>query len=415
MRIGGFLGVWVVLTSLARGETYTWARAVEETRKANPSLLVEQKRVESSQATLRIVEAGYAPEISGVANISQVGGDSTSGTTSSYGVTADIPIFSGFSTRAAQLSQRKVVEQHLAELASQETRVRADLRTAFANLLFSQYGLELDRSIAERLDRNAKFVHLRYEGGIEARWSFSKADADAKDAHWQIDQSERSLESAKARLAQVMGRKDDHDLIAQGELIAPMPTEDFSALEKSVPDNHPDVRSLQAASESFFEEIRGARSGHWPTLSGNADYLRGGIDTWPTTDTWQVGAGLRFPIYSGGQTVASVDRAISDYQASVASLQSTKLQLKSDLVSAYANYISAVTRVPVSKATLDAAEERAKTIYAQYSAGLKGYLDWEQSQTQLTDAQHANLQEMVQSLLTLAIWEKAIGKDLSVP
>lgn len=407
----------LALSTAAAAQSLDWPQCVRLARDANPELEAARQAVASARAAKRGAESGYYPSLTGTAGLNRVGlSTAPDQTVSSLGLDVEVPIFSGFSTRAQQLAARSLVAQREAELAALEVRLRASLRNAFADTLNGQAGLALDRAIAARLDQNARFIRLRYEGGVEARWASAKADADAMNARWQTERSERDLTSARRRLGQLLGRVDDTAFDAVGDLDAPPPPPSVAPWEASVPREHPDARALARSADAAFERIRGARSGYWPVLTGSAAYNRLGTNGLPDDETaWSAGGGLTWLLFSGLATVAGVDEALAVHAELVGRLRAKELELSANLTASYASYASSVGRLPSARASLAAADERLKIVGAQYAAGLKAFLDWDQAQTFLTVAQRADLDARYQALRSLGGWEQAIGKGLQEP
>src|SRR3989338_10784896 len=84
---------------------------------------------------------------------------------------------------------RATLERDQPSLSQTKTSLLSDLRKAFADALYAQENVKLTDKIERRLKKNANFLKLRYQGGLEAKWTYEKAQADWKEALWEYEKA----------------------------------------------------------------------------------------------------------------------------------------------------------------------------------------------------------------------------------
>jgi outer membrane protein TolC len=86
---------------------------------------------------------------------------------------------------------------------------------------------------------------------------------------------------------------------------------------------------------------------------------------------------------------------------------------REDLHTAQSGLIDAISQVKVRETLFEAAKLQAEIARRQYSLGLVTFLDWDQTENALIDAERSLLASRRDAVLALATWERARGQRLS--
>jgi outer membrane protein TolC len=387
----------------------TWEKSVALIWKKNPELKAYQLDLKSNEFGVAKIDSGFLPTLSlvGAWQPYSYSGLALSPSTYQYfGPQASWTIFSGFQTVAQHREAKATVKKAESAVAQVRVKLLNDLRTYFANALFAEKNIEVTERIEKRLSSYAKFLQLRYKGGLEARWAYLKAAADANEAQWEVKKAYLDNKSAQKRLVQTLGLDSDVAVKAAGNFA----TE--SVLPTPPLENHPDIEFQSKYREVNQWSVDEQLSGYWPTVTLAANYYLQNTNGPPNLYAWQVGLQINLPIFSGFFTAASVAQARANFQREDSNLRKIVQQTHANLENANNDYQSAKLRIAVAEQELEAARERAKVVQEEYSAGLKTFLDYDQAQSDLTFSEKDYVQSQRDTMIALATLEKAQGKQL---
>ena len=395
-----------------------WEECVQLVWKNNPELKSSEHTVRAAKFGVTKAKAGYFPDLTatGVAKRYQDKSATAKGINESQTYTGKVTvdIFSGFETVATVRESRATLERDQASLSQMKVSLLSDLRKAFADALYAQENVTLTERIERRLKKNANFLKLRYQGGLEAKWTYEKAQADWKEALWEYEKAMAELKVNQKKLMKVLGLKQEGDVSVSGNFSMPSVTT-LEDVRPTVLEKHPDITYQYFQKELSHASIQKERSDFWPSVSLFADYSFKGVNDPPEKTAWSYGLEFSWALFSGLETWAAQREAQESYMKDNFTWQKTVLSVDSDLKDTYTSYQYAQEKVDITKAKLDAARSRAGVVEEEYSSGLKTFLDWEQSQALLTQAEKQYLLSQKDAVAALADFEKAKGQELPSP
>ncbi|MEK7475366.1 MAG: TolC family protein [Candidatus Coatesbacteria bacterium] len=406
-------------------ETMDWPGAVREAVAGNPTLVAARDAVEAAKSGVTSASADFWPSVSASASLNRSGnqalddwhpvGPERDSTSYSFGGSASWSLFSGWSTVAARRRAQATLVQRQAGYRSASQSLRASLRQSFNRLLYVQRNLDLLASIRDRLNRQARFQEIQFKSGRDPRWTFLKSQADAASITWQITQAQFDRENTRRQVARLLGRgiEGATALVASGELASATPLLDLSPAYTEMERRHPDFLSQQAAVTANEASLTSSRSTRWPSLSARGGYSWSDGGTWPPDSSgWSTGLSLSYPLFAGGGQEASIRAARWSYEGSLATLADTRTALRAALFQAWEVFRVGFDRLPVLRLDAEASAERYKTVEALYQSGRAGYLDFEQAQGALTQAEQSLLSGRLSVAQAEADWVKALGLTL---
>lgn len=402
-------------------ETLTWNACVQEAEASNADLRTAQANLQAADYNASAAYGGLYPQVSaGVGYTDTSGtissGSSTIGSTTYVGksynasVSASQNLFAGFkdSARIEQGAANRDVAA--ASLTLAKARVSQALKSAFAALKFAQDSVTLAASIVQRQEENVRLVELRFESGNENKGSMLLTRASLAQARLSQLQANQALVTARAQLAQALGRSESDELGVSGDvpLVEPAETPDFRGIALKTPDYF----QASAQEKSASAGVTLARAGFYPSLDLSGSFGRLGSDWFPQDERRSVGLNLTVPIFSGGRDYYTTRGAAASLDAASSSKQTVERQLLVNLKQAYANYVQAVEQLKVNQAFLDAAQVRAEIARSQYNNGLISFSDWNLIENDLIQSQTAYVQSQRDRIVAEASWEQAQGKGV---
>ncbi|PWU14262.1 MAG: hypothetical protein C5B49_13435 [Bdellovibrio sp.] len=239
-------------------------------------------------------------------------------------VTLDQPLFRGMKEYAALHQTKALLESQKMSLKNSLKQLFYDTATAYYNVLALEsdeknYLLEIEIN-RKRLRELEHF--LRIGRSRETDLLTFKANIASLEA--QVAATRGQLDAARAILAFLTGWNPTTELTDEEKSSPPV------TLEKALHtiDDRADVKAAEKTAEAYHENIRIARSGHFPTLDFVADYFidRPGFDRF---QVWDAGIQLNIPIFAGGIVQSQVRQATSvakQYELNLSAVRRTAEQ-----------------------------------------------------------------------------------------
>jgi outer membrane protein TolC len=168
----------------------------------------------------------------------------------------------------------------------------------------------------------------------------------------------------------------------------------------------PDLAAQQQNIVANRENVRAARLGNFPNVTGNASY--GTTSSDPSGGSFRnagsVGLALTIPFYDRGQTKALTAQAQGQLDRALAQLQVAQQGVQLNVRTALVNLVSAYAALDQTNAELQKAQEVLRATQAQYRAGVTTLPLLLNAQVGLTQA----LTDEVTSVYTVRQAEQAL-------
>lgn len=389
----------------------TWADCVREALLNNSGLKVKKLAIEQSEY---LYLAGYnsvLPRISLSHSFSRSGSASSS-PSNRFGLSVsasetlfDLGAYS--SIRTTKITYERALSDYRAESAS----LRQSLYSAFTGLIVAQEQVKVNKKILDIREENAKLIRLKYDSGRESRGNMLYAAALYEKAGADMRNSERSLDMARMTLLKNLGLPGRQPVSAKGELTAP----EYSLKPGSLKlDNIPKVVSQLKNIESYKEKLFSARTGILPTLNASQSMGWSGVSEFPGARSWSLGLSLNLPLFSSGLTYYpnTVKAARTALKSAEETLKDIKLTLGNDISIAYNDFLNSRDTALANLSVLKANEERYQESQIKYMAGKISFLDLENVEQSLVDAQQNQLQYLRNANTKKSSLENLLGVGL---
>lgn len=425
------------MTSTASAqETLTWEQSVKLATLNNPDLVASHESLRSYEAKYGGSYSAYYPQITASTggtythtSSSQAG--SSENSTSPEGSTFSGGSFGGSANPLHQYTASVTVSQTLydggltpgnvaqaganyrAQVAAfvlEKSLISYDLKSAFAQLLYAQELVTLTEQIVKRRRSDADLIHLKYDGGRENKGSWMLSESDYQQAVLDFHNAQRDVVVSQHQLAQIMGVKLAHPIIAVGTLATQQPpaSPDFDKLAVETPTHFQQVSTTEASRAG----ITIARSGILPTVSVGASLEREDTSYFPKSSGWNADFSVSIPIFDGGKTNFDVKAAEANLRQSLANQESSDDSSVYTLVQNYSTLVSNIEAVGVNQTTVAAQKVRSEIGEGQYSNGLISFTDFNLIENDLVTAEDQELQSRRDAVIAEANWEYAQGKGV---
>ena len=433
-----FMALFLICPTLtdarAAEETLTWISCVKEAKRQHPDLVSAAQKVGEAQATKEITRSAYLPQVSGnaaetTANGSLVSGSgavnqgvaSVQGNTSTssrgpntrytYGGTIQQLLFDGFKTSYDLSTAERNIRASVYFYDVTSSNVRLRLRTAYVNLLTAQELLKVTENIEQRRKQSFELVKLRYEGGREHKGSLAKSEADLAQAAYNVNQAKRSIYQAQRQVSKELGRSRFIPVIAEGGLEVKDSNPEKPDFE-NLAETSPLLRQLVEQKEAAKYGLKSAKAQYFPQIFATGSESNSNTNAFPDRNQWSVGTSLTFPIFDGGNTIATVAKARATTIQTEADERSGRDGVILTLSNTWTNLQNAVDNIAVQRKFLEAAQERARIAEAEYAIGLLIYDNWIIIEDSLVSAQTNYLISQQTALTAEANWIQAKGGTL---
>jgi len=250
-----------------------------------------------------------------------------------------------------------------------------------------------------------------FSEGIRAKVDVARAEADLHAARTSLIRAENNLEIAKIELANAMGVASlGERMPVEPDVVESAVTERSEAQREALV-NRAELRRLTALKGAAAGNLKTARSGYLPILSGTASAGYADRDFPPGGNVWAVGLNLTVPIFSGFSTVEQKKEALASLRAVEARENDQKLQIIKDVDSAWLGVREASARIESTGKEEAAARESRALSMGRYQEGVGTIIEVTDAQSQALDAETAHIQAVYDYHTALARLDRALGKE----
>jgi len=404
----------------------------------SPVLAAARADVGVQEAAVRLAGAGLLPLVSGSAALdrshTQPGGTSAglaSGTTgtgttttatrnvnttnvtsASFALRLQQLIYDGgriaASVQAARRSETAFADTYRRQLQT----VAYNVAIAYYNLLAGQRTVQVDLEIVRQDQTQENLVRAQVRAGTEAQAQIATAQLPTAQGRLAVIRAQANALSAGAAFANAMGLDanirtqpiDDSPVFTNGRTASlPVPSYD-EALARAVA-LRPDYDASQQLIAQANANLRAARLGRAPSLSGSASAQDGSTDTnlGSFRNSNSIGLSLSLPIFDQGVTAANTASARANIDRATANAQSTSLGIALNVKQVLTNLVSSQAALVQTQQEYATAISNVRATQAQYRAGVTTLPLLLNAQVQLAQA----LTDQVTAVYTLREAEQA--------
>ena len=293
-------------------------------------------------------------------------------------------IFDGGKVAAQIRSARATQSSSIATYQRELQTVAFNVATAYYNTLAAERQTQVALTTVQLDLVQEALVSAQIRAGTEARADLSTAQLPTAQARVAVVKAQANQYVQLATFANALGLDAGASVQPKDDIPALSATSGTVTVNPSFPTPtykqamiratafRPDLSSQQFAVISSQENLRAARLGTFPTLTGSADYGPASTDSGGGSfrNSGSIGVKLTIPIYDQGvtraqtaQAQAELDKANAQY---VIALQGIQLNVQQSLV----NLVAAYAALDQTNAELAKAQDVLRSTEAQFRAGV---------------------------------------------
>ncbi|MBF0206428.1 MAG: TolC family protein [Oligoflexia bacterium] len=413
----------MAILSPAFSRSLSWSDCVKQLVANNPELEILQHKLAAAEYLLKGTYSGFYPKVASNFTYYYKQSDSNinSKTITTYGKEYDIGIslsqnlFAGFQDQA----KIKQVEAKILKLQEEvrigRAQISYDLKSAYAELLFAQKAVTLQKEILVRRENNLRLVELRFENGRENKGSVLLSKAYLQQARYDKLQAHNNMEVAQSKLIKLLALdNNDHlELIVNDEpprvaIPSNLQSQTYQALMR----NSPNYKQLVAAEQQSAADLKLAKANFFPTLNLTTTFNKNGERWFPSDNRqWQAGIVLSIPLFSGGNDYYSVKNSVENSIIAALARQNGEREIVNKLKTAYTAFKEAIEKLLVDESFLQASMVREEIARNKYNNGLTSFDDWDTIENELITRENGVLESKKNRVFMEANWELAQGKE----
>lgn len=370
------------------GAPAAFAQTLEEALTAaynsNPTIAAERARQRATKEQTPQAVAGALPQISGAASYIRTDGSQTlnaaifdptaTGTTeqefelatTSYQITGEQPVFTGFRNFNAIRAARARVKAGAAELALVEQDVLTRAASAYFDVVRDLEVFSANTNNVEVLIRQKREADLRFEVGEVTRTDVAQAEARLAQARANLTTAQARLAVSRASFVEIIGSTPG--TLEEDPVLPQVP----ASLEESLAisrEGAPSIVRARMAERAQKRNLQVAKGQFSPTVSLTASYQFSDEPSLFALQDEQFAYGARasVPIFLGGLNISRVREAKALHDQSRKQVEEAERRADAavtgsweQLQAARANIASATSQVAASELALNGVRREAQ-------------------------------------------------------
>ena len=396
------------------GDLLTLQQCLDIARQRNPNMAAAAFAVDAADARVGQARSAYYPQVSLSGNYSKYSAyaDASNASNDLYQGNATLTqnIFDFGKTPSQVRIQALGRDAARSDQRNTASLVAFGVKQAYYDLLQAEKNLEVAAETVkltqDQLDQAKGF----FDAGVKSRYDVTSAEVNLSNAKLGQIRAENTVQVARVTLKNAMGAPDLADFTIEDMLAFQRSPITFDDAVQRAYANRPDLQSVLAKKEASKESVSLARSGYYPTLSGNANYTRAGDTFMPEQSGWSAGVTLTFPLFNGFLTNNQVKEAKQNLNIQKANEESLRQGILLDVQQAYLNMRALEDGVAVAELTVRQAQENYDIVNGRYGAGVGSPLDVTNALVGLTNAKTNHIAALANYKTAEAALLKAMGE-----
>lgn len=322
-----------------------------------------------------------------------------------FNVGASGPIFD-FGRTKAQI-QKAIAEAELSK-NSVETAIHAvayQIAQLYYGILFTQKSLTVQQGQIDAQQANINLINAKLKNGDALELDLLNAQVALANIQNRRTDLEAQLEKQKALVTMLTGEEAP---VFTGQMIELMPENGGADLS-----SNRDLAFANGKIDIAEKEITVYRKSLLPSLNYNGGLgFRNGYqpDIHEMRFNWAAGVGVSYPLYVGGRDKKQILISKFNLDAAKAAAASTLETIRSEMAQSQADAKANRTKLTNTRSTISQAQTALKLARTRFENGVATNVDVLTAQTNLEQAQLAELQAQYQLSLSVLNMKKLQGE-----
>jgi outer membrane protein len=283
------------------------------------------------------------------------------------------------------------------------------IKTNYYRVLQNKNLVKMRQNDVKRKEDNLALIKLLYQVGKEKNTNLEQAEIDLETAEYNILSSQKDLKISVERLNIEIGNSPETDIDLNDEL----KYESYSFNEqdaiKTAFQSRPDLKQKELSVKSAELDKISARSEFLPNANLSAGYNWVGDEFFPERSGWNTRLSVSLPILGGFPLYTNLKNAKINFNSLIIDQKQLQKSITVDVHEAVSNLFLADKNVKISEKALNVARNREILSRMEYSQGNLSYLDFEDTESRLTQAEISYIQSIYQFEISKANYENTLG------
>ncbi len=357
----------------------TLSQCIDIALKKNPAILAAIYNVDVNRSRIGEARSNYYPQLSAQAaydRIKPAPGSSFGGATPFNEYTGSIAVSQtildfGKTSSSVDISKYNF-ESSRSDLNTTQDTTILSVKQAYYGFLQATRNRDVAADIIKQFQLHLDQAQGFYNVGTKAKIDVIKAEVDLSNAQLSLINADNAVKIAKVNLDNAMGVTEAPEYTIEDNLSFQKYTITLNEATSKAFDNRPDLKSIVAKRQAAETNISLQKTGYYPVLSGNASYNMSEVDLPPrtTSNSWDIGVALTFPLFSGFLTTHQVAEAKSNLYVLRANEEALRQQIILDVRQAYLNLQAAEASISTADLAAKQAKENLDLANGRYAAGV---------------------------------------------
>ncbi|MEJ7928262.1 TolC family outer membrane protein [Sphingobium sp. AN641] len=286
----------------------------------------------------------------------------------------DVPIYSGGAVRNGVKAAKIRVEAGRANLRGTEASIFSQVVAAYMDVIRDSAIVALNAANVRVLDVNLQATNDRFEVGDLTRTDIAQSESRLELARSDLQTAQANLIASRENYIALVGNAPDD--LAPPPPLPGLPASPEAAVQVALADN-PDILAARKSREAARYDVRVAKAGVLPTLSGftQSSYTNYFDSDITPNKQVAVGATVTVPLYQGGRPAAQVRQSQALESQAMEQEIETERGVIAQARAAYASWQASLQTIASSQKAVDATALSLEGVRAENSVGSRTILD----------------------------------------
>ncbi len=335
-----------------------------------------------------------------------------------YAVRATLtqPIFTGFRLEGSARAADATVDATQQDLGKEKSDLVFNVKNAYWSLYRALEVKKVIDSTVGQVQAHLGDAQNLMDQGLATNNDVLKIQVQLSNAKLAQIDANNGVSLARASLNNQMGIPLATDVeLATTIWHKPDSVGTLEGLVQRAHTNRPDVKAMEARAEASDAMVTVAKSGWWPQISLQANYLnaRPNARIFPSkdefNDTWDIGVNISLDLWNWGTTAQQTEQAKAQYLETVDALGSMKDGIALEVTQSFLALRQAKEKIDVARQGVTQAEENYRVTNDKYKEGLSLTTDLLDADVALMQAKTNYTQALVDFEVAEASLQRSIG------
>lgn len=330
---------------------------------------------------------------------------STDVRTSTFLLSAEFPIFTGFRISNTVKQKKHLYDASLMELQKEEDALRIEIIRAYQEVLFKQEQIRISQKQFETDSIQTERIKILVQKGKSSKINLARQRSATSQSSAKYIQDNNAYKVALLNLSQMLELPSPETLNLNAEdiNIADVQISDPDEIFRTAVAYNPEVRSAEIRLKAYEDQIKISRSGFYPTLSlvsGIGSNYYNISNSYNSSFAFQfrnnlceyITLNLSIPIFDRLETRSNVRKSIIQRDDQILNVEEQKKNLYKAVQQAYYAAMDAKSRYVAYKESMMTSEESLTLVIVKYENGLADITEYNEELRAYSEAKSKMIQ-----------------------